>query len=138
MGAGVYAVKGAQTQINITINNSGDTVASPVTMVVKIWDYFMTEMFNQTYNVGDIAAGTNTTAYVYWTPAYCSYWELNITLSTPGDSDLSNDQADVWNNGFAWLNRGYEYTLLWGLCCLAIALRGGGPHSLDRKLGTEL
>jgi putative oxidoreductase len=43
-----------------------------------------------------------------------------------------------WNNGFAWLNRGYEYTLLWGLCCFAIALRGGGPYSLDRKLGTEL
>jgi len=43
-----------------------------------------------------------------------------------------------WNNGFAWLNRGYEYTLLWGLCCFAIALRGGGPYSLDRNLGTEL
>jgi putative oxidoreductase len=43
-----------------------------------------------------------------------------------------------WNNGFAWLNRGYEYTLLWGLVCFAIALRGGGPFSLDRKLGREL
>ena len=42
------------------------------------------------------------------------------------------------NNGFAWLNRGYEYTLMWGLVCFAIALRGGGPYSLDRKLGTEL
>jgi putative oxidoreductase len=41
-------------------------------------------------------------------------------------------------NGFAWLNRGYEYTLLWGLVCFAIALRGGGPYSLDRKLGREL
>ncbi len=43
-----------------------------------------------------------------------------------------------WNNGFAWLNRGYEYTLLWGAVCFAIALRGGGPWSLDRKLGKEL
>ena len=41
-------------------------------------------------------------------------------------------------NGFSWLNRGYEYTLLWGLCCFAIALRGGGAYSLDRKIGTEL
>ena len=41
-------------------------------------------------------------------------------------------------NGFSWLNRGYEYTLLWGFVCFAIALRGGGPYSLDRKLGTEL
>jgi putative oxidoreductase len=42
------------------------------------------------------------------------------------------------NNGFSWLARGYEYTLMWGLICLAIALRGGGPYSLDRKLGIEL
>ena len=43
-----------------------------------------------------------------------------------------------WNNGFAWLARGYEYVLLWGLVCFAIALRGGGPYSLDRALGKEL
>jgi putative oxidoreductase len=43
-----------------------------------------------------------------------------------------------WGNGFSWLNRGYEYTLMWGLVALAIALRGGGPYSLDRKLGREL
>ncbi len=43
-----------------------------------------------------------------------------------------------WGNGFSWLHRGYEYTLLWGLMCFAIALRGGGPYSLDRKIGREL
>ena len=43
-----------------------------------------------------------------------------------------------WGNGFSWLNRGYEYTLLWGMMSLAIALRGGGPYSLDRKIGREL
>ena len=43
-----------------------------------------------------------------------------------------------WSTGFSWLNRGYEYTLLWGIMCLAIALRGGGPWSLDRLLGKEL
>src|SRR6476620_9190009 len=42
-----------------------------------------------------------------------------------------------WKTGFSWLNRGYEYTLLWGLVCFAIALRGGAPYSLDRKLGRE-
>src|SRR5437879_3745172 len=41
-------------------------------------------------------------------------------------------------NGFSWLNRGYEFTLLWGLVALAIWLRGGGPYSLDRRIGTEL
>jgi putative oxidoreductase len=43
-----------------------------------------------------------------------------------------------WANGFSWLHRGYEYVLLWGLVTFAIALRGGGPYSLDRKLGREL
>jgi putative oxidoreductase len=43
-----------------------------------------------------------------------------------------------WGNGFSWLNRGYEYVLLWGLISLAIALRGGGPYSLDRAMGREL
>ena len=43
-----------------------------------------------------------------------------------------------WTNGFSWLNRGYEYTLLWGLVALAICWRGGGPYSLDRRIGIEL
>lgn len=41
-------------------------------------------------------------------------------------------------NGFAWSNRGYEFVLMWGLVCFAIALRGGGPYSLDRRIGVEL
>ena len=43
-----------------------------------------------------------------------------------------------WGTGFSWLVRGYEYTLLWGFMCMAIALRGGGPWSLDRWIGKEL
>jgi putative oxidoreductase len=46
--------------------------------------------------------------------------------------------ALYWKTGFSWLNRGYEYTLLWGWICFAIALRGGGPYSLDRRIGVEL
>jgi putative oxidoreductase len=46
--------------------------------------------------------------------------------------------AIYWKTGFAWTRRGYEYTLMWGLISFAIALRGGGPYSLDRKLGREL
>ena len=33
---------------------------------------------------------------------------------------------------------GWEYPLLWGLLFFAVALRGGGPYSLDRKIGWEL
>ncbi|HEX9463754.1 MAG TPA: DoxX family protein [Alphaproteobacteria bacterium] len=43
-----------------------------------------------------------------------------------------------WPTGFSWLSRGYEYSLLWGLVALAIALHGGGAYSVDRKLPKEL
>ncbi len=33
---------------------------------------------------------------------------------------------------------GWAYPFLVGVLCFAIALRGGGPYSLDRKLGREL
>jgi len=39
---------------------------------------------------------------------------------------------------FGWTAPGYEYPLFWGLVMLAIALRGGGPYSLDRLIGREL
>ena len=39
---------------------------------------------------------------------------------------------------FGWTDRGYEYPLMWGLVLLAVALRGGGPYSLDRLIGKEL
>jgi putative oxidoreductase len=41
-------------------------------------------------------------------------------------------------NGFAWTSRGYEFVLMWGLVALAIWWRGGGPYSLDRRIGVEL
>jgi len=41
-------------------------------------------------------------------------------------------------NGFAWTNRGYEFVLMWGLVAMAIWWRGGGPYSLDRRMGVEL
>ncbi len=39
---------------------------------------------------------------------------------------------------FGWTGPGYEYPLMWGLIMFAIALRGGGPLSLDRKIGKQL
>jgi putative oxidoreductase len=40
--------------------------------------------------------------------------------------------------GFSSPRGGWEYPLFWGLILFAIALRGGGPYSLDRKIGWEL
>lgn len=39
-----------------------------------------------------------------------------------------------WSKGY----HGYEYTLWWGLVMFAVALRGGGPYALDRRIGREL
>ena len=39
---------------------------------------------------------------------------------------------------FGWRTDGYEYVLMWGLILFAVSLRGGGPYSLDRKIGWTL
>jgi putative oxidoreductase len=39
---------------------------------------------------------------------------------------------------FGWTGPGYEYPLMWGLMMFAVALKGGGAWSLDRKLGWQL
>src|ERR1043165_671275 len=39
-----------------------------------------------------------------------------------------------WARGYAAGAGGYEYVLLIGVVCAAIALRGGGPYSADWKL----
>jgi putative oxidoreductase len=43
-----------------------------------------------------------------------------------------------FHNGFAVAKGGYEYILLIGIVMFAIAIRGGGPYSLDAKIGKEL
>jgi putative oxidoreductase len=45
-----------------------------------------------------------------------------------------------WRNGFQWNAQGggWEYPAFWGLIVLAILLGGGGPYSLDRKIGREV
>jgi putative oxidoreductase len=40
--------------------------------------------------------------------------------------------------GYAAGGGGYEYVLLIGAACFAIAMRGGGPYSVDRLIGREL
>ena len=40
--------------------------------------------------------------------------------------------------GFGAAGNGWEYPAFWGLVFFVIMLRGGGPYSLDRKLGREL
>ncbi|RAH96102.1 DoxX family protein [Acuticoccus sediminis] len=39
---------------------------------------------------------------------------------------------------YPWIDRDIEYPIMLGFVALAIAIRGGGPYSLDRRLGIEL
>ncbi len=43
-----------------------------------------------------------------------------------------------WAKGFSVGAGGYEYVLFLGIVMFAIALRGGGPYSVDRMIGKEL
>jgi putative oxidoreductase len=40
-------------------------------------------------------------------------------------------------NGFFWTKGGYEYPLLWAILMIAIFFRGGGPVSVDARIGRE-
>lgn len=40
--------------------------------------------------------------------------------------------------GYGMAVNGVEFPLMWMLMLVAIALRGGGPYSLDRKIGKEI
>lgn len=42
------------------------------------------------------------------------------------------------SKGYSAGGGGYEYVLLIGVALLAIAMRGGGPYSVDRMIGKEL
>lgn len=41
------------------------------------------------------------------------------------------------SNGFFAQNGGYEFSVLWAVAALFIAVRGAGPISVDRMLGRE-
>ena len=43
-----------------------------------------------------------------------------------------------WAHGFGYRGGGYEYILLIGIVMFFIAVRGGGPFSVDRAIGKEL
>jgi putative oxidoreductase len=87
-------------------------------------------------------------------PAALVYWTLLVVEFVGGICLAAGLFTRVWAaaitiemlvivniyipNGFAWLNRGYEFALLWAGVALAIWIKGGGEYSLDRKLGVEL
>ena len=39
---------------------------------------------------------------------------------------------------YPWIDRGIEYPLILGFLALMISIHGGGPYSVDRRIGREL
>lgn len=39
---------------------------------------------------------------------------------------------------YPWIDRGIEYPLILGFLALLISIHGGGPYSVDRRIGREL
>lgn len=46
--------------------------------------------------------------------------------------------AFIFRDNYSWRSDGFEYVLAWGLILVAVAIRGGGPYSLDRRIGWTL
>jgi putative oxidoreductase len=63
---------------------------------------------------------------------FTRFWALGVAI------EMAVIAYQYLPSGFGWTRPGYEYPLMWSLVALAIALRGGGPWSLDRKIGREL
>lgn len=50
---------------------------------------------------------------------------------------MANAVVYHWPNGFMWSDRGWEYPAMWGVVALVFLVRGGGPFSVDDKIGRE-
>lgn len=49
---------------------------------------------------------------------------------------MANAIAHHWPAYF-WSNQGLEMPLLWGLMALSVLIKGGGPYSIDARIGRE-
>ena len=43
-----------------------------------------------------------------------------------------------WEFGFMWEKRGIEYPLFWAIVVFHFLVHGGGPYSLDARIGREI
>jgi putative oxidoreductase len=43
-----------------------------------------------------------------------------------------------WESGFNWEKNGFEYPLFWAIVVFHFLVRGGGPWSLDARIGREI
>jgi uncharacterized membrane protein len=99
----VPQLKNADTQWNVTVNNSGDADATGATVTMTYIDINDKQMA-QLQQTGDITAGSNATFYFVFRTTYCTWFYINITVSVSGDTNPNNDAGEA----------GYFGVALWG------------------------
>ena len=87
-GAGLV---GAETMINVTVANLGDTGSGPVSVSIKVSDYFLNVVGQKTTSIPGLPAGGSQVVVLAWTPKYSTVFSVNATVLTPADINSSND-----------------------------------------------
>jgi uncharacterized membrane protein len=87
-GAGAV---GAETKLNVTVSNLGDLASGPVSVSIKVSDYFMNVVGSHTTSIPGIPAGASQVVGWSWTPAYSTVFSVNATATSPGDANPGND-----------------------------------------------
>jgi uncharacterized membrane protein len=87
-GAGLV---GAETRFNVTVSNLGDLASGPVSVSIKVSDYFMTVIGTHATSIPNLPAGSSQVVGWSWTPAYSTVFSVNATATCAADSNPGND-----------------------------------------------
>jgi len=87
-GAGLV---GSETRFNVTVANLGDTPSGPVSVSIKVSDYFLNVVGQHSTSIPNIAAGASQVVGWSWTPRYSTVFSVNATATSPVDTNSSND-----------------------------------------------
>ncbi len=91
-GAGLV---GAETRFNVTVANLGDTASGPVSVSIKVLDYFLNVAGQTTTSMPGLLPGERQAVSWSWIPKYSTVFSVNATATTPADTDNANDMLLV-------------------------------------------
>ena len=82
---------GMPTQFVVTVANLGTVDSGPVSVSIKVSDYFLNVVGQYTTSAPPITAGGFQTVPWSWNPAYSTKFSVNATATAAGDTNTSND-----------------------------------------------
>ena len=87
-GAGLV---GAETRFDVNVSNLGDTASGPVSVSIKVSDYFLNVVGQHTTSIPNIPAFQSQIVSWSWTPVYSTVFSVNATATSPLDTAPDND-----------------------------------------------